>query len=181
MTFDPEKIARPWLLGHQPYTSERDLYGHDDFVLLDANENPYAGQGVNRYPGPEVAKLYSALAKFYGVDQEQLLITPGSDEAIALLVRAFCAPGEQRIVVCPPTFGMYALSAHVNGVEAVSVPLINKWDVDWPSLNSTLEADTNIRLAFLCTPQNPASSAIDPSLITDFATRFSDRNFSAKV
>ncbi len=179
MTFDPRSLARPWLLDVVPYTGEREAHGQDGLTLLDMNENPNGdgdgNTGLNRYPGPEVRALYARMARLYGRPENHLMISPGSDEAIGMLIRAFCTPGEHSILVNPPTFGMYALSAKVNGVAAKSVPMLADAKLDWTALSDAAEQDANARIIFLCTPQNPCGTAVPHDEILAFAKRHADR------
>ncbi len=176
MSFDARSLARPWLLDAAAYVGERELYGQDGLTLLDMNENPNGGNGgLNRYPGPEVRALYARMARLYDRPEDNLMISPGSDEAIGMLIRAFCAPGEHSIVINPPTFGMYALSAKVNGVASVAVPMLERGRIDWDALNAAADGNANARLIFLCTPQNPCGTAVPRDQIIAFARRQAGR------
>ncbi len=175
MTFDPRTLARPWLLDVVSYTGEREAHGQDGLTLLDMNENPNENGGLNRYPGPEVRALYARMARLYGRPEDNLMISPGSDEAIGMLIRAFCAPGEHSILVNPPTFGMYALSAKVNGVGSKEIAMLDGAKIDWTSLSDAAEQDPGARIIFLCTPQNPCGTAVPRDEIIAFAKRHADR------
>src|SRR5579883_236548 len=121
-----ERLARPEVVRLAPYEPAQ---SGGPYTRLHANESPWrlrgdgSQAGLNRYPEPQSPPLRERLAKLYEVSPEQLLITRGSDEAIDLLVRAFCRPGEDAVLICPPTFGMYAVAAHIQGAPLVSVPL----------------------------------------------------------
>jgi len=120
-------LARPEIRAMQPYSSAR-MEASGGEVLLNANESAWApvgddGLGCNRYPEPQPVALVAALAALYGVRREQLLVGRGSDEAIDLLLRAFCRAGRDAILIQPPTFGMYAVCARVQGAGIVEVPL----------------------------------------------------------
>ena len=173
MSSSLQQLARPEVLALQPYASARALAG-DQGILLNANECPWPppghAQALNRYPAPQPPALKQALAAYYGVRPEQLLITRGSDEGIDLLVRVFCRPGQDRVLICPPCFGLYALSARVQGAEVVTVPLQagqSDWVVDWPALAAAGPA----RLTFLCSPNNPTGSSCEAIDVLAMAKR----------
>jgi len=116
--------------------------------------------GLNRYPEPQPAELVSALASLYGVAPSQLLVGRGSDEAIDLLTRAFCAAGRDAVLVCPPTFGMYAVAARIQGAAVIAVPLRRDdgYSLDVAALEAALSPA--VKLVFLCTPNNPTGNEI---------------------
>jgi histidinol-phosphate aminotransferase len=136
-------------------------------VWLNANEsawaNPADAQGsARRYPEPQPAALRARLAALYGCDPQQLLIGRGSDEAIDLLVRALCAPGRDAVLVTPPVFGMYAVCARLQNAPLLEVPLRDSGDALVADIDAIIAAALagNARLVFLCSPSNPAGSAI---------------------
>lgn len=95
---------------------------------------------------------------------DHLFVGVGSDEAIDALIRAFCVPGREKILVCPPTYGMYNVSAQVNDVSLVKIPLqIPSFDLDIPAILNALSADSNIKLAYLCSPGNPTGKVLKKS------------------
>ena len=135
-------------------------------VRLHANENPWADEAddspvaLNRYFDGQPRALVDALAGWYGVDPAGVLVTRGSDEAIDLLVRAFCRAGEDRILVCPPTFGMYRFSAEVQGAGVLAVPLGRDFRLDADALIARWTPD--VKVVFLCSPNNPTGNALEP-------------------
>ncbi len=167
-------LARPEIRALKPYASARAL-ADSAGILLNANENPWppAGDGglnLNRYPDPQPATLKQRLADRYRVAPEQLLITRGSDEGIDLLNRAFCRAGSDRVLICPPCFGMYALSARIQGAEVVEVPLIDGpegWQMDEAGLNQAPPC----RLYFLCSPNNPTGNPVPADRVLALAER----------
>jgi len=171
------ELARPEIRALKPYASARAL-ADSTGILLNANENPWppahdGGLNLNRYPDPQPVELKSRLAALYGVDIEQLLITRGSDEGIDLLTRAFCRAGQDRVLICPPCFGMYALSARIQGAGVVECPLIEDkegWRVDTEGLRKAPAC----RLYHLCSPNNPTGNLIAPEIILDLAERVRD-------
>lgn len=148
------------------YSSARNSALQGD-VWLNANESAWGNPvdpsaSTRRYPDPQPKGLRSALAALYGCAPEQLLISRGSDEAIDLLVRALCAPERDAVLVTPPVFGMYAVCARLQNAPLVEVPLVDGSDgfhADIPAIVAAALA-SNAKLVFLCSPSNPAGSAI---------------------
>ena len=155
-------LARPEIRSLQPYSSARMEAGSAQ-IMLNANESAWApsgddGLGCNRYPDPQPEALLQSLAALYGVRREQLFVGRGSDEAIDLLVRAFCRAGEDAILIQPPTFGMYAVSARIQNAAVIEVPLASDFSLD---VHALLAAVTPaVKLVFLCTPNNPSGKSI---------------------
>jgi len=171
---NPAELARAEIRALKPYASARAL-ADSAGVLLNANENPWppagdSGLGLNRYPDPQPAALKSRLAEVYGVDESRLLITRGSDEGIDLLVRVFCRAGADRVLICPPCFGMYALSARVQNAEVIEVPLLEA-DGDWRLDLAAIGQAPPCRLYFLCSPNNPTGNLIEAETVLDLARR----------
>ncbi|MFP4278009.1 MAG: histidinol-phosphate transaminase [Wenzhouxiangella sp.] len=174
---NPAALARAEIRALKPYASARAL-ADSAGVLLNANENPWppagdAGLGLNRYPDPQPAALKRRLAEAYGVAESQLLITRGSDEGIDLLIRVFCRAGEDRVLVCPPCFGMYALSAKVQNARVIEIPLVESagdWQLDRPAI----EQAPACRLYFLCSPNNPTGNRIEADTVLALAERVAD-------
>jgi histidinol-phosphate aminotransferase len=150
-------LARPEIRALQPYSSAR-MEASGGSVFLNANESPWpavsaGGVPLNRYPDPQPDELVSRCAALYRVAPAQVLVGRGSDEAIDLLVRAFCRAGQDSVVICPPTFGMYAVSAGIQGAAVVDVPLRADFSLDTETLLA--RATANVKLVFLCSPNNP--------------------------
>ena len=168
------KLARPEIVAMKPYSSARSE-APGEGVLLNANESPWSilaelpGQPnpttarLNRYPEPQPELLISRLAKLYQVKPEQLLVTRGSDEGIDLLTRVFCRAGEDAILQCTPAFGMYRIAAQTQGASIISIPRLPEADfsMDIGKLLGTLKNNTQIKLVFLTTPNNPTGDSID--------------------
>lgn len=151
-------------------------------VWLNANESPWANPGtpasdLRRYPSPQPERLRNALAGLYQVTPEQLLAGRGSDEAIDLLLRAFCMPGMDRIVIAPPVFGMYAVCARLHGTTVIEVPLVD----GAAGLNADLDAmvdaviANDARMLFLCSPGNPSGEALSLDAIAGVVERLRNR------
>jgi histidinol-phosphate aminotransferase len=167
-------LARRDLIGLQPY---HHAAWEPTLERLHANELPWRGlgdnsaNGLNRYPEPQPRELGERLARLYGVPRERILIGRGSDEAIDLLVRAFCRAEHDRIMVCPPTFGMYKVAAAVQGAGIVEVPLDKQrgFAPDEAALLDRWQPGTKI--VFLCSPNNPTGNLVDRTLIERLCTR----------
>lgn len=170
-------LARPELRWLEPYASAR-MQAGPAAVMLNANESPWpatdgAGQGLNRYPEGQPRALRKCLAGLYGVDAQRILIGRGSDEFIDLLVRAFCRPERDAILICPPTFGMYAVCAGVQGAGVVEVPLNQDFELD---ADAVLAACTPaVKLVFLCSPNNPTGALVPLASIERLAAALAER------
>jgi len=174
---NPAELARAEIRALKPYASARAL-ADSAGVLLNANENPWppagdAGLNLNRYPDPQPAGLKGRLAEVFGIDDAQLLITRGSDEGIDLLMRVFCRAGTDRVLICPPCFGMYALSAKVQNAEVIEAPLVEV-DGDWQLDLAAIEQASPCRLYFLCSPNNPTGNLIEAETVLALARRVAD-------
>ncbi len=161
------ELARPELQALVPYSSAR-MEAAASAVMLNANESPWpppgdAGQNLNRYPEPQPCALRARMAGLYGVCEEQVLLGRGSDEAIDLLVRAFCRPGQDAVMVCPPTFGMYAVCAGVQGAAVRRVPLDAAFALDVDAVLAACMAP--VKLLFLCSPNNPTGGMVPLEVI----------------
>ncbi|WP_448566216.1 histidinol-phosphate transaminase [Thalassotalea ganghwensis] len=160
------KLARPELIDMVPYQSARRLYaGGEDFnnkVWLNANEAPGTGayqvngERINRYPDFQPENLINAYCRYSGVQKNQLLATRGADEGIELVIRTFCQSYQDSILICPPTYGMYAISAENQGASVVKVPLINQ-QLDLTGLEAQVG---KVKVVFLCSPGNPTGNLL---------------------
>lgn len=159
--FDIKKLLRPHLQAFQAYASARTEYTGTEAIFLDANENPIgsaSGDAYNRYPNPLQTKVKQAVAALKKVEKSQIFIGNGSDEAIDLLYRAFCEPGRDNVIVCPPTYGMYETSAQLNNVGLREVLMTPDFQLDVPAI---LEAvDEYTRMIFICSPNNPTGNLL---------------------
>jgi histidinol-phosphate aminotransferase len=159
-------LVRADLAGFGGYSSARTakLTGE---VWLNANEAAWANPGdadgaCRRYPEPQPAALVAALADLYGAQPDQVLVGRGSDEAIDLLVRTLCEPGRDGVLFTPPVFGMYAVSARLQGAKAIEVPLLDTAAGLVPDIDGVIAAaiDGNAKLVFLCSPSNPGGKSV---------------------
>ncbi|WP_422506512.1 histidinol-phosphate transaminase [Stenotrophomonas sp. GZD-301] len=174
-------LVRSDLQAFAGYSSARSSALAGD-VWLNANESAWANPadaagGARRYPDPQPAALRGRLASLYGCAPEQLLIGRGSDEAIDLLVRALCEPGRDAVVTTPPVFGMYAVCARLQNAPLVEVPLVDHGDALAADIDAVIAAAlaANAKLVFLCSPSNPAGSAIMLAEIERVATALQGR------
>jgi histidinol-phosphate aminotransferase len=136
-----------------PYSSARDEYKSNQGIFLDANENPFGK--LNRYPDPYQWRLKQILSSQKKVGIENILIGNGSDEIIDLVQRVFCEPNEDKIIICPPTYGLYEVYANINNLQIISIPLIEDFQ-----LNSEAILAQNAKILYLCSPNNPTGNAL---------------------
>lgn len=167
-----QMIAPTILKDFKPYSSAR-MEASAGSIWLNANESPW-DDGLNRYPEPQPLLLKDKLAAYYQVNPDTLLITRGSDEGIDLLMRLYCQPEQDAIVICPPTFGMYEVAAKLQRANIIKIPLLqNNFDCDVKKL---LELNpSNIKLLFLCSPNNPTGNVIDRNQVFSLCEKFKNR------
>ncbi|EJN6830101.1 histidinol-phosphate transaminase, partial [Vibrio cidicii] len=157
-----EKLARKSVQQLTPYLSARRIGGCGD-VWLNANESPFDNEyrtdftRLNRYSECQPKGLIAAYAAYAGVAPEQTLTSRGADEGIELLIRAFCEPGQDAILYCPPTYGMYSVSAETIGVERKTVPLTADWQLNLNEIEANLD---KVKLVFVCSPNNPTGNLV---------------------
>jgi histidinol-phosphate aminotransferase len=158
MSFDIQKLVRSHIADLQPYSSARDEFDpvESEVVYLDANENPF-DNGVNRYPDPQQRKLKEVIARRRGVAANQLLLGNGSDEVLDLIFRAFCIPNQDKIIVMPPTYGMYKVLANINCISLDEVPLNDDFQLVTKDILSQFSTQT--KAIFLCSPNNPSGNS----------------------
>lgn len=166
-------LLRPHLLNLTPYSSARDEFKGTADVYLDANENAFGSTSADkyrRYPDPYQVELKKSISKIKHVNAECIFLGNGSDEPIDLLIRAFCNPGKDRIIITPPTYGMYEVSANINDVGIVKVPLNMDYSLNKEGIIDSIEP--GIKMAFICSPNNPTGNSIEPGSILEIASRF---------
>ncbi|MFN5424583.1 MAG: histidinol-phosphate transaminase [Bacteroidota bacterium] len=159
MSFDLNKLIRSNIRDLQPYSSARDEFSGEAKVFLDANENSLGSpliQWYNRYPDPHHRLLREKLSVIKGIAPEHIFIGNGSDECIDLLYRCFCEPGKSNTIICPPTYGMYEVSANINDVKIVRAPLLPDYQLDLVHLEQLVNEDT--RIIWICSPNNPTGN-----------------------
>lgn len=161
---DINQLVRKNVRELTPYQSARRIGGKGD-VWLNANEYPTAphyeltNQSLNRYPEPQPEAVISRYASYAGVKPEQLIVSRGADEAIELLMRAFCEPNRDSIIYCPPTYGMYSVSAQTLGIEYKAIEQTADWQLDLNAIEQNL---ANVKLIYVCSPNNPTGNTINP-------------------
>lgn len=169
--FDLTLWARPEILALAPYTSARDTFTatEGNYNFLDANENPNPST-VNRYPDPNQLALKKKIAALRSCSVDQLLIGNGSDEILDLIFRAFCTPNKDNVIIMPPTYGMYAVLANINGVGIKEVALTADFQLNTEKILSTVSPNT--KAIFFCSPNNPSGNLFKRSdikqLLNDF-------------
>jgi len=170
-------LARPDIRALAPYSSAR-MEAQGGTVLLNANEssrppNIPGGEGLNRYPDPQPRALVETLAELYGCESDRVLVTRGSDEAIDLLVRAFCRAGHDAVVISPPTFGMYAVCARIQDAAVIEAPLDPSGALAPDALLAAVTPA--VKLVFLCTPNNPTGNVVPPDVLARLARELAGR------
>ena len=167
---DVLKLARPNILGLEAYSTARDDCGSNrPEIFLDANENPY-NNGINRYPDPHQKALKSRISEIKGIAAGSLFLGNGSDEAIDLVYRVFCEPGESNTVSIAPSYGMYEVAAAMNDVEFRKVRLRPDFSMDTEAMLAATDSKT--RLMFICSPNNPTGNSFPAEQIEEFLERF---------
>ncbi len=167
--FELETLIRKNVLKLKPYSSARDEYQGNASVFLDANENPYPSS-LNRYPDPHQQKVKEKISLLKHVPVSQIFLGNGSDEPIDLLLRAFCEPGFDNVLIPQPTYGMYTVSAEINNVEIKTVQLTDDFDIDTDLLHDAWDEHT--KLIFLCSPNNPSGNLLSSEKIEYVLTHF---------
>lgn len=153
-----ENIVRENILRLKPYSSARDEFNGTNGIFLDANENPFGY--LNRYPDPYQKELKKQLSNYRSIPTENIFIGNGSDEVIDLAFRIFCNPGKDKAVTFSPTYGMYDVSAEINEVALVKVPLNQAFQIDLEKFEEVLKMDS-LKLILICSPNNPTGNSID--------------------
>ena len=172
-----ESLILPHIMNLKPYSSARDEFKGKEGVFLDANENPL-GSGLsenwNRYPDPLQLAIKKQLARIKSCHIDQIFLGNGSDEAIDLIIRMTCQSGVHNIILCPPTYGMYEVSASINHIEQRKVSLKKDYQLDVAGILQSI--DENTRLLFICSPNNPTGNKLTRSdiytLIESFKSGF---------
>lgn len=170
---DVRDLQRENIKTLKPYSTARDEFKGQASVYLDANENSFGSPlpaDYNRYPDPLQLDLKDAISKIKGVPIENTFLGNGSDEAIDLLFRAFCNPGKDNVIILPPTYGMYEVSANINDVEVRKVNLTPDFQLDLEKIAETI--DTNTKIIFICSPNNPTGNSLNRSDIETILANF---------
>lgn len=161
MAFDLKILLRPHIANIKPYSSARDEYSGKKGIFLDANENPFGSataEDFNRYPDPYQWAIKEKLAIVKDVQPNQIFLGNGSDEAIDLLIRAFCRPGKDNVILLPPTYGMYEVSAEINDIQIKKVSLSPDYQLRPEAILAAMDEFTKI--IFICSPNNPSGNKV---------------------
>ncbi len=167
--FDLNKLVRENVKNLTPYSCARDEFKGKTGIFLDANENPFGK--LNRYPDPYQRDLKAAISKNKGISEEKIFLGNGSDEIIDLCFRVFCNPGKDNVLTFTPTYGMYEVSASVNDIKVIKVPLNESFQIDLKKSKPWL-ADNNLKLIFICSPNNPTGNCMESSDISYLISNF---------
>jgi len=162
MAFELDKLVRPNIKTLKPYSSAKDEYTGTAEILLDANENSLGSpltKWYNRYPDPYQKQLKEKLAFVKQIAANQIFIGNGSDECIDILFRTFCEPGKDNIIICPPTYPMYEVSANINDVTVHNAPLLADYQLNVAHIEQLVNERTKI--IWICSPNNPTGNSLD--------------------
>ena len=171
--YNISSLIRENIKSLQPYSSARDEFSGTANVFLDANENSLGsplGNDHTRYPDPHQLQLKLAIARDKGLMTGNIFLGNGSDECIDILYRCFCNPGKDNVIICPPTYGMYEVSAHVNDIEIRKAILLDNFQLDIKAINYL--CDDSTKMIWLCSPNNPTGNSIDAREIKQLARNF---------
>ena len=171
--FDINKLLRENIKRLIPYSSARDEYQGEASVFLDANENSFGSplnQPYNRYPDPLQVELKKKISAIKGVPNQNIFLGNGSDEAIDILFRSFCNPGIDNVILMPPTYGMYQVSANINDIESRSVKLTADFQLNIDGIAEAI--DNHTKIIFICSPNNPTGHSINRSDIETLMANF---------
>ena len=167
--FNLNNIIRPNILSLKAYSSARDEYKGSTGTFLDANENPFGA--FNRYPDPYQLKLKKKLSIYKNIDVNNIFIGNGSDEIIDLSFRIFCEPRIDKVLTFSPSYGMYEVSANINNIGIMQVPLNNNFQINLTETEQYFN-DPNIKIIFICSPNNPTGNIIDEDSVTHILKNF---------
>lgn len=171
--FELDKIIRQNIKTLKPYSSARDEFKGEASVYLDANENAFGSplsQAFHRYPDPMAYAVKMRLSEIKGVPARNIFLGNGSDEAIDILFRSFCNPGVDNVIIVPPTYGMYEVSANINDVQLKRVNLTEEYQLNLEGIAEAI--DENTKLIFICSPNNPTGNSINREDIETLLANF---------
>lgn len=162
MFFNLNELVRPNIAQLTPYSSARDEFSGEAKVFLDANENSLGSplsKWYNRYPDPHQIAIKNKLAAIKGIDAAHIFLGNGSDECIDLLYRSFCIPSKDNVIICPPTYGMYEVSANINDIALKKIPLLPSYQLNLIEIEQAIDEHT--KLIWICSPNNPTGNSIN--------------------
>ena len=167
-----DALVRDNVINMSSYSSARDEYKNvtdENLIYLDANESPF-DNGINRYPDNKHNDLKTVVSKIKNVNVNQVVFGNGTDEILDLIVRVFCNPNQDQIITLPPTYGMYDVIAKTNSVENIEIPLKSDFSIDTDKILGLKESNTKI--LFLCSPNNPTGNSFDINVLSDLIKDF---------
>jgi histidinol-phosphate aminotransferase len=173
MNFSLENLVRENIKRLTPYSSARKEFSGAAQIYLDANENSFGSPletNYHRYPDPQQTKIKEKIAVLRDVETDEMFVGNGSDEAIDLLFRIFCEPRENNIIICPPTYGMYEVSAEINDVEIKRVNLTDEFELNSEGIKRAIDDAT--KLIFICSPNNPTGNLMRREKVLELAASF---------
>jgi len=172
-----KNLVRKNILNLKPYTSARDIYEAGKGILLDANENSWGSTftsidnlHLNRYPDPHQKDLRQLIENILSIPSEKLFFGVGSDEIIDLLIRVFCNPGKDKVLIPEPTYGMYKVACDINDVETIDVLLNDDFQIDFNTIKASYTENTKI--IFLCSPNNPTGNLLNKQDVLKLCKEF---------
>lgn len=157
-----QNLVRKNIQNLNAYSSARDEFTGKEGIFLDANENPFGN--LNRYPDPYQKEVKKALSQLKNVPSKNIFLGNGSDEIIDLLFRIFCNPGQDQALTFSPTYGMYDVSASINDVTLLKIPLDDNFQIDTQKVSPYLKNE-NLKMIFICSPNNPTGNVIEAKSI----------------
>jgi histidinol-phosphate aminotransferase len=166
---DLKKLVRENVLNLTPYSSARDEFSGKTGIFLDANENPYGS--LNRYPDPYQRELKKKISEVKGIREEKIFLGNGSDEIIDLILRIFCNPGADKMLTFTPTYGMYEVSAAINDLSVIKIPLDTDFQIDVQKAGKYF-SDPKLKIVFICSPNNPTSNSMKYEEVVRLLTAF---------
>ena len=173
MNFDLENLVRKNVRRLKPYSSARKEFSGAAQIFLDANENSFGSplpENYNRYPDPLQSAVKEKISALYQTAANEIFVGNGSDEAIDLLLRIFCEPRLDSVLICPPTYGMYEVSAEINDVEIRRADLTEDFRLDLEAVKNAIDVRT--KLIFICSPNNPTGNAFARDEILELVKSF---------
>jgi histidinol-phosphate aminotransferase len=166
---DIDNLVRENVRRLTPYSCARDEFKGKKGVFMDANENPYGT--LNRYPDPYQSELKKAISEYKGISAEKIFLGNGSDEIIDLCFRVFCRPGTDKVLVFTPSYGMYEVSAAVNDIQVIKIPLNSSFQIDIQKVTPLL-SDEKLKLIFICSPNNPTGNCMNYEDVENIISSF---------
>jgi histidinol-phosphate aminotransferase len=173
MSFNLQNLIRENVKHLTPYSSARKEFAGTAEIFLDANENSFGSpleKNYHRYPDPLQLEIKEKIAVWNDIEIDEIFIGNGSDEAIDLLFRIFCEPKKDNILICPPTYGMYKVSAEINDIEIKKVNLTADFELDFSAIEKAF--DENTKLLFICSPNNPTGNSFNKENILQLLKNF---------